>query len=196
MHCAFHWIDTRSGHAPRVFNARYLLLVLVLCAGGYWCSGVVQANGAQAAGVPGFDGTWVLARISDGRRSREDLDESLTISTGATHIHLDYAIADRYGKRQLLLEAPLDGSPAMQSVQGRPCTVIVTLQGRTLTLEMQRQASFGRVHNRRVMRLSSDGGSIESERFNLEPDGGVGSSWRETWIRQPVASVVDNEAGR
>ncbi len=105
--------------------------------------------------------------------------------TGPSVIHLDYAIADRFGRRRLVLDAPINGSPAAQSAEGLPCTVTVTVHNDVMTLELERQASFGEVHNRRVMRLSRDGQTIESERSDLERDGSVSSSWREVWVRQP-----------
>lgn len=138
---------------------------------------------AASWGAADFAGTWRLARASDGKRSRENLDETLDLRVVADVLEVKYRIADRFGKRALELRAPLDGTPFVQSVQSRRAVVSARMAGEQLVLEIARDAPFGHIHNRRTMRLAADGRSIESHRENYKEGGAPHSAWQETWIR-------------
>jgi len=145
---------------------------------------VYAADETAAAMTAGFNGSWSLACISDGRRARDDRDERLDIVLASDRILLNYTISDQFGRRTLVLRAPLNGSPLPQSVDGRPAVLTAAVNEGALILAIEREASFGRVHNRRTLQLRSGGQVIESTRSNLETDGSVDSQWHEIWIRQ------------
>ena len=130
-----------------------------------------------------FVGTWCLDRITDGRRTRDDLDETLRIEVDGNRIRFDYSIDDRFGERRLELEAPLDDTPTAQQVQGREAVFRATLTDDLLIWELERNAPFGEIRNRREMRIAAGGNALESTRYNLEKNGEVDSQWSETWLR-------------
>jgi hypothetical protein len=159
-----------------------------------WC--VIGAIATSAPAVAGpssglderaaaerFAGSWRLAMITDGDRTRTSLSETLSIAVDGHVLRLRYAIDDRFGSRVLELSTALDGKPVAQTVQNRRAALSARMRDERLELEINRDAPFGRVHNRRSMRISDDGRMIESQRTNIGPDGRIESAWTETWLR-------------
>jgi hypothetical protein len=139
--------------------------------------------GDRPAAAGQFAGTWRLAMITDGKRTRTDLAETLSIDVDDNVLHLHYTIVDRFGSRVLDLSAALDGKPAIQTAQNRRAVFSAQMDDERLVLELLRDAPFGRMHNRRSMRISDDGQTIESQRSNIGGDGRIESAWTETWLR-------------
>lgn len=150
------------------------VLLLALAPAG----GIATTNGAA-----GFGGTWRLASATDGKRTRTDLDERLTLRISGDWLEIEYRIADRFGRRELVLRAPLDGTPNEQTVQSRRAVVTALLDGERLVLAIERDAPFGYIRNRRKMQLAADGRRIDSHRENFKENGARHSGWQETWTR-------------
>jgi hypothetical protein len=130
-----------------------------------------------------FSGTWRLERVTDGERSRTDLNERLTFRCEEGSIAMEYQITDRFGTRTLDLAAPLDGRPREQRVQSRRALVAARIEDGQLELRIERDAPFGHIHNQRQMRSDLEGRRLESLRTNFKNDGSEHSKWRETWVR-------------
>jgi hypothetical protein len=111
-----------------------------------------------------FPEDWRLAIATDGKRTREDLDEQLRLRVVESYLEIEYRIADRFGTRQLSLRAPLDGTPLAQMTQPRRAVVAARMAGEQLVLEIERVAPFGYIRNRRSMRLAADRSRIDSWR--------------------------------
>lgn len=120
---------------------------------------------------------------SDGKRTREDLDEQLQLYVVEGSLEIEYRIADRFGTRQLSLRAPLDGTPLVQIAQSRRAVVTARMAGEQLVLEIERDAPFGYIRNRRTMQLAADRSRIDARRENFKQSGTPHSAWQETWIR-------------
>jgi hypothetical protein len=141
------------------------------------------AHSATSVDCETFSGTWRLERVTDGERSRTDLNERLTFRCAEGSIALEYQIIDRFGTRTLELAAPLDGTPLEQRVQSRRARVAARIDDGQLELRIEREAPFGHIHNQRQMRPDFEGRRLESLRVNLKKDGSEHSKWRETWVR-------------
>lgn len=142
-----------------------------------------MARSTAAVECETFSGTWRLERVTDGERSRTDLDERLTFRCEEGSIALEYQITDRFGTRTLDLAAPLDGKPREQRVQARRALVAARIDDGQLELRIERDAPFGHIHNQRQMRSDPEGRRLESLRTNFKKDGSEHSKWRETWVR-------------
>lgn len=141
------------------------------------------AGASNSLGCDDFAGLWRLERITDGRRSKTDLDESIRFRCEGDALELEYRIADRFGSRTLDLRAPLDGTPLEQRVQSGSARVSARLEGQELVLSIEREAPFGHIHNRRRMALDSHQGRLDAYRENFRKDGKTDSGWHETWVR-------------
>jgi hypothetical protein len=141
------------------------------------------AHATPSVDCESFSGTWRLERVTDGERSRTDLDERLTFRCEAGSIALEYQITDRFGTRTLDLAAPLDGRPREQRVQSRRALVAARIDDGQLELRIERDAPFGHIHNQRQMRPDLEGRRLESLRTNFKKDGSEHSKWQETWVR-------------
>jgi len=139
---------------------------------------------AAARAIGDFAGTWRLALATDGNRKRADLDELLELRVVPGALEIEYRIADRFGKRELALRAPLDGTPLVQSVQSRRAVVAARMDGERLVLDIERDAPFGYIRNRRTMQLVEDHRRIEALRENFKQGGAMHSAWQETWVRE------------
>lgn len=158
---------------------RRSLLVALACL----MTGGLRTTWAAALAIDDFAGTWRLALATDGSRKRTDLDEVLDLRVVAGSLEIGYRIADRFGSRDLALRAPLDGTPLVQEVQSRRAVVAARMVDDRLVLDIERDAPFGYVRNRRTMRLAEDRHHIEAFRENFKQSGAAHSSWQETWIR-------------
>lgn len=159
-------------------NWKSLLVPLAACTAAF-----PGAHGASPAVETGFAGNWRLERITDGERTRTDLDEHLALEFSGDTLEFEYRIVDRFGTRTLQLRAPLDGTPLEQTVQARRAVVTARMEGSRLVLSIERDAPFGHIHNRRSMQLVADGRRMESYRENFTKKGTSHSAWRESWLR-------------
>jgi hypothetical protein len=125
---------------------------------------------------PNFSGVWKL--------QSDQVTEILKIDHQEPNIRMIYDIEDDAGKRTLDLRVMTDGKEHKQEVQGLPATLIAKWEGDALIFEINRQAPFGPVHNRRTMKLSKDGKIITAERINFSPDAQEISRSTETWQKQ------------
>lgn len=146
-------------------------------------AGMPPSGRAAAPAAVDFAGTWRLAMASDGKRSRSDLDEQLELRVVEDLLQIEYRIADRFGTRQFSLRAPLDGTPLEQRAQSRRAVVTARMAGERLVLEIERDAPFGYIRNRRTMQLAKDRSRIDAWRENFKQSGTEHSAWQETWVR-------------
>jgi hypothetical protein len=145
---------TRSYSSLRIHAIRVLPLVVVtLC---------LQAPAEQK---PDFTGAWKL------RTERPGYSEVWTVKQTESEIRLSMNIVDdQLGDRVLTFTATLDGKEHRQTVIGTQASVIAGWEDSGLRLVIKRQARPDLLlHNRRLLRLSSDKKRIDSRLTQESP---------------------------
>jgi hypothetical protein len=138
-----------------------------------------------------FAGAWRLAAASDGKRTREDLDELLSLGVVADSLEIQYRIPDRFGTRELSLRAPLDGTSLVQLAQSRRAVVSARLVGEQLcwkssaTPRSATSATGARCGSRRTGAASTHGARTSSRAGPRIPPG-----------RRPGSARIEVPAGR
>ena len=125
---------------------------------------------------PNLSGTWKLQST--------EAKETLKIEHQEPKLHLIWEIEDSAGQRTLDLKVSTDGKEHKQEVQGLPATVIAKWNAEDLIFEVKRQATFGKIHNLRTMKLSKDGKTITAERIDYDAEGIERRKRTETWQKQ------------
>lgn len=125
---------------------------------------------------PNYSGVW---KLESAKRI-----EILTIDHQEPMFNLKYKIEDNLGKRSFELKANTDGKEYEQNVLGSPATFVAKWDGNNLAIELKRIASYGPVHNRRILKLSEDGQTITTEKIDYSPDAKERYRDPETWKKQ------------
>jgi hypothetical protein len=127
---------------------------------------------------PDFSGEW--------KRAKNVGSDILKIDQKEPKIHLILTVVDPTTRNRTLdMKATTDGKEHKFEAEGLPGTVKMKWEGNTLVLEVKRRLPDGSsVHNYRILKLSKDGKTMETDRIDYDPDGKQRARYSEAWTKQ------------
>ena len=125
---------------------------------------------------PNLTGVWIM----DPQLGKE----TMKIDHKEPTLHIIHDVDDQNGKRTIDFTVKTDGKEYKHKIQDLPAVFIAKWEGNILMLESKRERSFGSVHIRRWMTLSTGGKTITHKRTNYNPDGTEQFTRTEIWQKQ------------